>query len=105
MATDAEVAEVRKNVAEQDDESFSNIYIGSLVDAVGITGASAAIWRKKAASYAELVNVTEAGASHSFSDLQRNALTMAAEFDAMALVEVDEASGAGRVQVKVIERS
>lgn len=44
--------------------------------------AAAAIWRGKAAQYAELVNVSEAGSSRSLGDLYKQALYMADQFTA-----------------------
>lgn len=99
MATTSEIAEVRANTDEpRDSEEWPNDKIGSLIDAHGIDAASAIIWRRKAAEYAKLVNTSEAGASHSFGDLQAKALQMAAVFE-------QDASAAGRVKVKTIERS
>lgn len=37
-------------------------------------------WEGKAASYSTLVDVSESGSSRKFSDLHKNALTMAAHF-------------------------
>lgn len=101
MATDLEIADVRQNVDEpRDSQDYTNTVISVLVDDLGVNGASAEIWRKKAASYAKLVNVSEAGSSHAFSDLQDNALKMAKEYEAKST-----GSTVGRAKVKVIERA
>lgn len=77
MASEAEVAEVRANTAEPTDEApYTDAYIGGLIDASSVTSATLSIWRSKAANYAKLVDVSEAGASHKFSDLFRHAKDM-----------------------------
>lgn len=104
MASTSDIADVRRNVNEPDDETYSDEAIGAMVDADGIAGASARIWRAKAARYAELVNVSEAGASHSYSDLHKNAINMAKAFDSVE--SEDEAPPiANRVRVQKIVRS
>lgn len=42
---------------------------------------AASIWREKAASFSALVNVSESGSSRNLSDLYKNALALAAEFE------------------------
>lgn len=96
MATEAEIAQVRLNTHEPTAETWSDIQISSLIDDRGISDASAEIWRTKAAQYAELVDVSEAGSSHSFSDLQTKALEMARQFST--------SGSSGAAKVKVIER-
>lgn len=107
MATSEQVAEVRKNIAEDRDDDWSDPAIATTIDSAGgVNAASAAIWRQKAASYAHLVDVSEAGASHKFSDLHRNALAMAKQYEASAMTS-GEISGVsvGRAKVKVIDRA
>lgn len=82
MATVDEVASVRLNINEPTQSPFTDLFVAALIDDLGsIEAASASAWRAKAASYANLVNETEAGTSHAFSDLHKNALAMAAAFD------------------------
>jgi phage-related minor tail protein len=89
MASVSDIAKLRKNTDEPDETTFSDAYVGELIDALGVAGASAEVWREKAASYAKLVNTQEAGASRSLSDLMKNALAMAKSFDTEeAAVEV-----------------
>lgn len=92
MATAAEVLDVRTNTSEEGSETFSDDYIAALVDAGSVASASAVIWTKKAAAFAELVNVSEAGASRSMSDLHKNALAMAKKFEEAATVTVTAAA-------------
>jgi hypothetical protein len=51
MADVTEIAEVRRNIDEQGDEKFDDVYVGSIVDTHGVTAASAILWREKAAGY------------------------------------------------------
>lgn len=98
MASSLEIAEVRENTDEPTQEEWSDPRIGELIDENGVAQASAIIWRKKAAKYAELVDVSEAGASHSFSDLQDKALKMADLYEHASII------GMGRVKIHVIDR-
>lgn len=115
MIDASEIAEVRRNSDVPLDGSFGAVYtddlISEIVEGTGINRASAIIWREKAASYAKMVDVNESGSSRSFSDLSKNALAMAKEFEAAAeragepggdtgTVEVSE-----RAKVRIIERS
>lgn len=70
MASVGDIAQVRLNTGEASNtEPWTDAYIGALVDVLGVTGATVKVWEAKAASVAGLVNVSEAGASHSASDL------------------------------------
>lgn len=104
MASAEDILEVRANTDESDDTNgFTDDIIGDLIDADDVLGASTTVWERKAAKYASLVNTTEAGASHAFSDLHKNALAMAALWgkkDAAA----DEGTPAGRPRVHKIVR-
>lgn len=105
MATAGEILEVRENTNEPSDATFSDTYIEGLVDAGSVALASATIWRRKAAIYAELVDVSEAGASRKNSDLFKNAQTMADHWQAVADGEdSDGAGGGGRVRIHTIQR-
>ncbi len=84
MASAEEIAEVRDNTDEPTSVNFDDSVINALIDASGVERASEIIWLKKAARLADLVNMSEAGASRSYGDLSRNALTMAKEFGARA---------------------
>ena len=102
MASTSDIATVRRNVNESSDALYKDEDIEVLIDADGIAGASAAIWREKAAKYAGLVNVSESGASHSYSDLHKNALAMAKAYD---VEEAIDEPVVNRVRVKRIVRS
>lgn len=105
MADASDILEVRRNTAETEAEStYTDEVIGGYVDDLGVAGASAKVWEEKAAEYAELVNVSEAGSSHSFSDLHKHAVTSAsywsAKYTAESTVVVSQ-----RPKVKKIVRS
>jgi len=106
MADASQIAEVRENTDERNSEgTWSDPQLGDIIDAAGdVLTASAIIWRRKAAIYADLVDVSEAGASHAFSDLHRSALEMAAQFTSAAGIATG-AGSAGRAKVKVIDRA
>jgi hypothetical protein len=107
MATSEQVAEVRKNTNEMSDDDYTDPALDALIDGTGgVNAASATIWRQKAAKYAHLVDIEEAGASHDFSDLHKNALDMAKQFDGLAVGagEVITVS-MGHARVKVIDRA
>lgn len=102
MASASDIAEVRRNTDEPTDATYTDTVIGGYIDSLGVAGAAAKIWREKAAQYATLVDVTEAGASHKFSDLNKNALAMAAYWEGLV---VPDAAVSGRPKVKKIVRS
>jgi len=102
MAEAAELLETRLNVDEPGDDTFTDDYIMGLIDALGVDAASAKLWRQKAAKYASLVNVSEAGASHAFSDLHKHALAMSEKFDAEA--GGSEVAAATGVRISTITR-
>lgn len=90
MADASDIAVVRANTASPDNvDPFTDEFVSDLIDALGVAGASAAIWRQKAASYVTMTDVTEAGASHKFTDLHKNALAMAAAYDKQVVGEVE----------------
>ena len=82
MAGAPDIAKVRLNTGLADNIApWTDVAISALFDALGEEGASATIWRSLAASYSSKVDVTEAGASHKFSDLFKNAIAMATKFE------------------------
>jgi hypothetical protein len=77
MASASDIAQVRRNTGEPTTTNYTDQVISDYIDVVGVAGASARIWEEKAATWADLVNTTEAGASHAFSDLNKNATAQA----------------------------
>lgn len=103
MASASDIAEVRRNTDEPDDTNgYTDVIIGGYVDAASVAGASAKIWEEKSAKYVSLVDVTEAGASHKFSDLTKHAEAKAIYWHG---IEVSLGTTAGRVKVRKIVRS
>src|SRR6266540_533220 len=98
MATPDQIAEVRSNTHEPDaSKGFSDLVVGELIDGNGVIGTSAIIWRKKAAIYADMVNMSEAGSSVALGDLQKKALEMAKLYEEVA-------GQSGRSAMRVIQR-
>lgn len=106
MATTGDIAAVRDNTNEPEDDRFDDDTIGLLVDASGVAGATAVIWRRKAAVYADLVTTSEAGASRHLSDLNKHALSMATNWDSVKTAE-DTAAAGGKARARThrIERA
>lgn len=89
MASSDELASLRRAAdIPADDTTYTEILISPLIDSLGVNGAAAVVWREKAAKYASMVNITEAGSSRSMSDLQKNALEMAALYTRLADAEI-----------------
>jgi hypothetical protein len=106
MADASDIAAVRSNTNEPEDDRYDDFLIGALVDASGVAGASAIIWRRKAALYADLVTTSEAGASRNLSDLNKQALAMAANWDGVKTAEELVVSGGKpRARTHRIERA
>lgn len=105
MASVSDIVEVRKSTNESTDETYLDEVIGAYIDAHGVAGATAKIWREKAAEFASLVTVSESGSSHNYSDLHKNALAMAKRWEELDVIEDNPLANAGRVKVKKIVRS
>lgn len=101
MAAASELIQVRLNTSTDNTAPYDDSYVNGLIDALGVDGASAIIWRSLAAKYSSKVNVSEAGASHAFGDLFKNAMLMAAKFESGP----DEVLNSGRPRVSAIVRS
>lgn len=105
MASPGEIMDVRGKTNEFTQDPWTDEDINALVDTLGSTDSAAAeIWRKKAAKYADLVNVSEAGASRALGDLHAKALAQAAHYEAISGEEVAEGS-VGPAEVSVIRRT
>jgi hypothetical protein len=106
MATADQIDQVRQNTNETDEASpWTDGAIDALIDSLGsVDLASGAIWRRKVAEYAELVDTSEAGASRKLSDLYDRAVKQAAYWEGQPSVPSTETS-VGRAKVKAIVRS
>jgi len=106
MAAPTDIAEVRRNTDERDaNGEYSDVLIGGMIDALDVVGATAKIWEEKAAAYSGLVDTTEAGASHKFSDLSKAAKAQADYWRARE-ADIDEsARSADHPKIKAITRT
>jgi hypothetical protein len=83
VSTDEQIIALRKAINEPTDaEPYTNAMLAALLIAEGsVNRAAASVWRSKAASASSLVDMTESGSSRRLSQLQDNALKMAALFE------------------------
>ncbi len=95
MASGNQRAEVRRAAALQaDDETYTNEQLDAMIDGeLTLNRVILKIWREKAAAYAEMVTVSEAGSSRSLSELHGNALEMIKVYQ--QLVDADDAASTG----------
>lgn len=78
MATESEIAALRRMTALlPGDEVYTDSLLGGLIDDLGFETAASQIWREKAASAANLVDMSESGSSRSLSQLREGYLEMA----------------------------
>lgn len=83
MATPEQIAELRLLIAEPDDAPpYTDAFLGALIDANGGEQNKSAftVWTQKAASAAELVDISEGGSSRKMGDVYEQALSMAKFF-------------------------
>lgn len=87
MATAEQIVSLRLLIAEPNDVApFSDAELGERIDAADsdLDLVAYEVWTEKAASYAGAVDTTESGSSRKLSQLQDNALEMAASFQTRA---------------------
>ncbi len=89
--TDADLALIRSYIGDPEPTVFTDDVLRRIfeitVDEDGSTNAyraAAEVWTRKAARYAELVAVAEAGSSRDLGALHRQALTMASHYTSLA---------------------
>jgi hypothetical protein len=99
VADASDIQIVRNNTNESTADTYTDAYIGGLVDASDVTGATIAIWEQKVAKFSTMVDVTEAGATHKFSDLFDNAVKMLTLWRGGTGGVGAAASGSARVRV------
>lgn len=109
MASKAQVAELRDLTSVTIDD-YNNDVLNEMIDSLdgSVNAAAASIWRRKAASYSSLVDVSESGSSRSMSQLFKQAKEMAMYFQGLADAETAEVAiptVSGRTRVKAIERA
>lgn len=103
MASASDITIVRNNTNEPTTDPYSDEYVGALIDASGVTGATVVIWQQKVARFSTSVDVTEAGASHKMSDLFDNAVKMLDYWQGILDAETGPVVS-GAVRVRVIDR-
>lgn len=106
MATDEERMQVRRNTGEVGSDTYSDVVLDAyILDAAGdLDLASVRIWREKASSYAELVDISEAGSSRKNSDLFKNANAQADYFTKQAEGDVTLEPGTYSTTRSIIRR-
>lgn len=106
MASASDVDDVRLNTnIDADDDRFTFAVISAYVDALGIAGASAKIWEQKAATAADLVDVSEAGATERLGQLQKAAADMATFWGGKATEASGVIPSAARARSKPLTRT
>ena len=94
MASPEALEELRSKIGDTETPyTYTDEVLNALLDAADDDSDKVAsnIWRQKAASYAEMVDVSEAGSSRKNSDLFKNATAMAEYYNK----EDDADAGAG----------
>lgn len=84
MASASDILEVRHNTDEPTEDTFTDLELNTMIDELGVAGASARIWRIKSAKAASLVDTTEAGSSLKLSQLSKTYAEQADYWDAEA---------------------
>lgn len=106
MATPEDVEQVRRNTnVNEDDATHTFEIIGQYVDALGVSGATAKVWIEKAAGYADLVDVSEAGASEKLGQLKAQAMDMATYWGKVASDETGTTEVKNRAKTHSMTRS
>lgn len=82
MATVDQIAALRLLIAEDTEEFYADSALSTRIDSAqnNLDQVAYEIWVEKAARYAGLVSISEAGSSRSLSDLHDNALRMVSLF-------------------------
>lgn len=105
MATSGQVETLRRFINEPDDvEPYSNTQLGYRIDAAqgDIELTAATIWREKASSYAELVDVQEGSSRRALGNLQSQAMKMADYYQGVSSSPPE--SSQRRTRTRPIER-
>jgi hypothetical protein len=105
MATDAQVEQLRRLIAEPDDcPPFTEQVLKERIDASdgNLTTLAADIWLEKASSAATLVDISESGSSRSMSKIHDQALAMSKQLRAQA--DLDTPTAASRSRTRSIAR-
>ncbi len=84
MASAEQIAELRRKISEPDEATYTDANLNTQIDDASgdIDSVAVEIWEEKAATYAELVDISEAGSSRKNGQLYKNALDMARYYSA-----------------------
>lgn len=95
MANSDEIKALRVLVNEvPEDSEFDDSQLSEIFDAAADMNAAAAqVWRVKAASYADLVSMSEGNSSRQWSNAYKQALEMAEVFQRISDFDNDPSSG------------
>lgn len=94
MATNDEYLQLRRMTGEVGSSTYTDADLDIFITTSGdLNAAAAAIWAEKAAAYADLVNISEAGSSRSNSDLFKHAADQRDHFAAVAAATVAVSTG------------
>lgn len=84
MATPEQIAQFRIDINDVEvPYAYTDLQISELIDNLGYNKAAANVWARKAASFSEMVDITEAGSSRKNSSLFKNAQEMAKYWSAL----------------------
>lgn len=101
MATSQDIAELRRLIAEQTPETYTDAELSTRLDAATDTRSLASvIWTEKAARYAELVDVQEGSSKRALGDLYEQSIAMAKQFAPQPI----DADGFRRARTRQIVR-
>lgn len=95
MASKEQIAELRRDIAEFENNSdslYTDEYLSALIDSNGYNTAASKVWGQKAAALAHLVNTSEGGSTRANGELYKNALAMEARWRVPAVDPVSPAS-------------
>ena len=105
MATAEDIAEVRANTNEPNEDHYTDDQLSSIIDSWGdLDAASAAIWRLKAGKYADLADVQDGSSRRSLGDLHEQALAMAKSYSDLAASGGSTIGGMRPGRTRAIER-
>lgn len=103
MASDEQIAQLKLLIG---DTQLTDEQLGTIIDSENtIQGAAAQAWQVTAATYADLVNISEAGSSRSLGQLHQNALDMAKYYRGLDSSTHDLPGAVRATHIRPIERT
>ena len=102
MATPTEIADLRRMINEPTTTTYTDDALSDLIDAAAdLDAAASSVWTEKAATYTELVDVSEGSSRRSLGDLHEQALVMAKHYRSTSS---GNTGGSVRARTRAIER-